>query len=551
MVWSLTAAIGSAGLAVALGATLPAQQRAHRQKAPAVIIELRDPSGQRVQDAAGFLRVEPRQHLAAVPQGLPANTLLASSATTTATITATSSARGVLRFATPFGAAGSGMVTTEKGLGALLPRLQSQNAHRVTLHPMAELTTGTGSEPFAVVARANLPDGHKVTLPPMQGRKIRLPAGDYELWAACADGLIWQRVRLQPGQQRRLQFTGAAQRLHLARGAHVHPAGMPELSLRQLAQASGPTDNGNIIALRGTALAAPLVSWLDGITTPAQVVPGPPTRAPQKWPAAGDHKQRDLIFELAASAPPETTLLGLLRRDDNTFRTVAFANNEAGKLRLPKCPRGDAWLLLLAKDRAPVALPWSTTLPQLRLTPPKGQPLRVAARDAGNLPIADLLASYAPAGQEAATILARTDKFGVADFGLVLGPGTVWIRDARYANQIVELDLIPIEPLPLTIAAGETLTGTITLHGGVGKGETIVVTLRDPTANLQPAQRTAVVKPGEMFTFPGLPSDQDLLLTATTQRAGKTWSARRAVHVGGGPVELVLHNEDPEFRPGK
>jgi len=543
MVWSLTTTLGSAALAVALSSALQAQQ-----KPPAVIVEVRDPSGQRVADANGFLRAEPRFYLAAVPTGLPPGVLAASASSNT--VKASSNARGVLRFATPFGAAGSGMVTTRQGLGALVPR--SQRPQRITLQPLAELITGTGSEPFAVVARANLPGHGKVTLPLMSGRKIRLPAGDYELWAACADGLVWQRARLQPGAQHQLRFTGSAQRLQLANGAHVHPAGIPELSLRELAQRG--SDGGEIdqIAMRGTALAAPLVSWLDGIATPARVAPGPPTHTPLLWPPANDRLPRDSEFALADSAPAETSLLGLLRNDDDSFRIVAFANNVNGKLRMPECPRGDAWLLLLADNRAPTARPWSTMRPGTRLTPAMGQTLRIAARDAGNLPVADLLASYTPEGQEAATVIARTDFRGIADFGLVLGPGTLSLNDSRYANQTIELDLIPIEPLPLTATAGETLTGTASFGPGVASNnETIVVTLRDPTALLRPAQRTVVVKPGAPFTFGGLPEAEDLLLTATTQRAGKTWSARQAVHIGGGPVELVLRNEDPEFRPGK
>lgn len=545
-----------ATVGLALSAVLPAQQATPHQadRQPTIIVEVRDPSGERVANAIGWLRAEPGHRLAALPMDLPEQMLTAAPATTI--VTAESNARGVLRFRNAAATAGSGTVTTKAGLGALLPRLHSQRAHRITLHPLAEITTSTGSESFVLVARATLPDGSKVTLPRQSGRNVRLPAGDYEVWACGTDGLIWQRVSLQPGMRKELRFGGAAQRLQLATNAHVHPAGLPEVSLRQLARAAagaaGDSESSDLVVLRGAALAAPLTSWLDGIVTPARVAPGPPTREPLAWPQASDRLQRTTAFELANTAPAQTSLIGLVRNDDRSFRIVAFAGNDRGKLHMPACPRGDAWLLILAPGHAATARPWSTTLAGEKLAPPIGQPFELKARDRGNLPIADLNVSYTPEAQDAATVIARTDAFGVAHFGQVSGPGTMLVSDARYANRQVELDLIPGEPLPVVVDAGEAITATVCfLDGANGDGLTIVVTLRDPSANLRPAQRTLVVKAGVPCTFAGLPSEHHLLLTATAQRDGKTWSARRIVHVNDGPVTLSLRNEDPEFRPGK
>ncbi len=543
-------------LALCLSSTLFGQiegaqpaKAANRQ--PSIIIEVRDPSGQRVANADGWFRAEPQNRFTALPMGLPGNLLFA--APRTNELTAKSNDRGVLRFRNPAATAGSGMITTQAGLGALLPRIHSQRAHRITLHPLAEVTTKTGSETFVLVARATLPDGSKVTLPPQTGRKVRLPAGDYEVWASCVDGLIWQRVRLQPGARKELVFGGTAQRLQLAPNAYVHPTGMPDVSLRQLARdAGGDATVDGLVVLRGAALAAPLTSWFDGIVTPARVAPRPPLRKPLAWPQAADRLPRTTVFQLAETAPAQTTLLGLVRKHDRTFRVVAFANNDDGSLRMPTCPNGDAWLLLLAPDHAATARPWSTMRTGKRLQPPIGQPMTVKARDRGNLPIADLRVLFTPEAQDAATIVAHTDATGIARFGQVKGPGTLMISDARYANQSIELDLIPIGPLPLLVDAGETLTATATFaDGAAGAGQTIVVTLRDPSGNLRPAQRTRIATAGKPFTFAGLPSEHNLLLTATAQRDGKTWSARRSVNLNEGNVQLSLRNEDPEFRPGK
>ena len=60
-----------------------------------------------------------------------------------------------------------------------------------TAAPMAALSTPTNSEPLTVYARACLPDGRFVTLPPQSGTTVRLPAATYDLWCRSADGWIW------------------------------------------------------------------------------------------------------------------------------------------------------------------------------------------------------------------------------------------------------------------------------------------------------------------------------------------------------------------------
>ena len=384
-------------------------------------------------------------------------------------------------------------------------------------------------------------------LPPCQGTAVRLPAGDYECWAASRDGLIWQRLHLEPGKRSELNFTGAAQRLQLADQAYIHPASLPSLSLQHFAsEAFGGITHE--ILLRGAARTAPLISYLDGIATTARVVPGPPQRDAVPWPPITDRLQRSTSFRLAPDAPPTCMLLGLLRNDDRTFRIVAYASNQQGELLLPACPNGDSWLLLLANGHAALAQPWSTTKPGSTLSPPIGQPLRITARDHSGLPIADLAVSYTPDQQAAATIVAYTDAVGRAHFGQVTGPGQLLVNDPRYHNQTVELELLPREPLALAIADGETLTATVRFADDA-LGNNIVVTLRDPRANLRPAVRSLVATVAEPFQFAGLPSEPYLVLSASAQRDGKTWSTQRIVNALDTDIVLVLQNEDPVLHP--
>ena len=415
MLWTQASAryIAATGLALGMSTQTPAQQtpapaRVPTQatkRQPSIIVEVRDPSGQRVADATGWLRLEPSHRLAALPLDLP-TALLPGLPRTTET-TAQSDARGILRLPTEQSSAGSGMVTTKAGLGALLPRSHSQRANRVTLQPLAELTTSTGSEPFALVARSTMPDGSQVTLPLLVGRKVWLPAGDYEIWASSTDGLIWRRLSLQPGTRHALQFAGAAQRLRLAPDAYVYPAGMASLSLRKLAQAATNPATDGIIALRGNALAAPIVSWIDGVVTPAQVTPTPTTTEPLSWPVVTTPREPATVIPLVDTAPAETSLIGLVRNQDRSYRIMAYAPNNGGVLRMPPRPPGDAWLLLIAPGRAATAFPWVTPQANDDLAPPTGQPFELTARDQNNLPIADLYVSFSPFGQDAAEVIAR------------------------------------------------------------------------------------------------------------------------------------------------
>ena len=552
MLWTQASAqhVATIGIALAIAGSAASQGPPVKRR-PTIVVEVRDPSGQRVGDATGWLRLEPNHSLAALPAGIP-ESVLAGLPTTNA-VTARSDARGIVRFRLPGPAAGSGMVTTKAGLGGLLPRIHSQRANRLMLQPLAEVTTDTGSETFTLVGRATMPDGSKITLPPQTGQQVRLPAGDYEIWAGSADGVIWERLRLRPGKRTDLKFSGPARRLQLAADAYVYPAGMPDLSLRQLAWRTTSPPRPGLLVLRGTALEAPLVSWHDGIVTPAQTAAATAAATElSPWPTASASQPRTTLVQLTDTAPEQTSLFGLVRADDRSYRVTAYAKNEAGALRMPARPDGDAWLLLTAPGHAATARPWPAAPIPERLAPTPGQDFALAAREQSGLPVVDLRVSFTPMDQEAAAITARTDDLGIARFGRVRGPGTLRVSDARYANQEIDLTLIPVEAMPLVVEAGETIHATAGFaDGNLDKDTTIVVTLRDPSAELRPAHRSLVTTAGEPCRFAGLPNDRDLLLTATAQRGGKTWSARQAVKIDQGPIELTLHCEDPELRPGK
>lgn len=525
----------SATTCAALAATLalPADADAQAPKPRAAIYaRLEDPAGNPVEGATGWLVTEPRWRLAALPAPTPA----AGSGPATRWPTATSDARGLLKFRGEGwqpGAA-SGFVRTPQGLGAVLPRLFARRLQQVTLEPMAELSTPTSSEPMTVFARARLADGHRVALPPQSGTRVRLPEGDYELWAHSADGWTWQRIALRSGDRATLRFDGPAQRLEVAPTTYLHPRGWTTMPLRR---AGDPTE----VLLRGSALRAELVTWSDDRFTPATRLPQPATVAPLRWPPPAAQPMLAL-----RGATPRATYFGLTRSANGTFRIVARAVADAdGVAQLPRDPGGDSWLLATGAF-APAATPWSDPRPQDALRAVPGVELQVRARNGQRLPVTDLRCRYVPAGMDAAAVIARTDATGEARFGPCRAPGELSIEDPRYLNQRIAVEHVPLTGLSIEVDHGAGCRGRASFGDGADLG-TIVLTLRDPRGVLRPAERTQAVAPGEPFAFEGLPAQQEYLLLASAFRAGKTWAARAFVRSGAADVELVLADEDPSL----
>jgi|GEM_PF-6991576 len=528
----LHSATTSAALIAAGALTLTAAAPSQAPPARSIVYALlKDPAGNPVKGATGWLRPERSWRLAALP------TLSDPGADEPPWPTATSDARGLVRFGNDDWqpGAGSGLVTSPDGLGAVLPRLLARRIQQVTLEPMAELSTESSSESFTVFARARLADGQRVALPPQSGARVRLPKGEYEVWANSADGWIWRRLTLRSGQQKTIDFGGAAQRLRVATDAYVHPRGWPSMPVHRAGE-------GGEILLRGDALKAALVTWTEAGFSPAALVPSPATSGPITWPA--DPTPTTKPFD---GGIPAATFYGLVRKNSGDFQLVARARADAqGVASLPPPPEGEGWLLAVG-DFAPIAVPWmEATRNGADLPSGRGVRMNARARDVQQAPVVDLMCRYTPDDMPAAAIVARTDATGAVDFGLCRGPGVLSVEDPRFSNQRIDLATVPSDTLDLTVERGERCAGTVSFADG-STAYTIVITLRDPLSRLQPAVRTRALRPGESFAFDGLPAERDFLLFATAYRDGKTWSARRAVRSGAHDLQLVLKDEDPKF----
>jgi hypothetical protein len=165
-------------------------------------------------------------------------------------------------------------------------------------------------------------------------------------------------------------------------------------------------------------------------------------------------------------------------------------------------------------------------------------------RTPDGLPAADVACEYEPDGMPAATVRARSGGRGLVSFGPVLAPGTLRIVDPQLVNRALGLATVPGEPLQLLAEPGAMLRGVARWPDG-SPAAGVVVTLRDPSGTLRPAERALASGDDGSFAFGGLPEQRGLLLFAVAIRSGRTWSGRRERVFAGGEVTLTLQDEDP------
>ncbi len=457
------------------------------------------------------------------------------------TLVATSDERGTMRFAPrtidEAPGAGSGLVWNEAGLGALVSDLQPSRPQRLVLQPMASVTTSTGSEELEVFARAVLPSGRTVMPTLDRGHEVRLPAGAWELWVRRDDEWVWLRRAIAPGQRLEVTFAGKPHRVIAAPDtAMLRPDGRADVVF------------GAESVLWGDAASAPLVALRHGVVSGPWVIP-PAASSPSTWPRG---EQPAMVAVSATGANGRTTVFGV-RRTDNGFRVfgavpVAPTDADSATFAMAAPPPGDTWLLFVADDRAPRAIPW-TGAPRVQPDSAAGVPFRVEVRDDNGDPCVDVALEYEPVGMAPAAVAGHTDGRGIARLGPVIGPGVLRVCDERYANASFDLDTVPVGALSVRVEPGHEVRGTAHWPDGAPVAGA-VVTLRDAAGVLRPSQRAVVSGDDGSFVFTGLPANRPLVLFASIERDHRTWSTKidRAL-AGRAPFALELRNEDPELGP--
>lgn len=447
----------------------------------------------------------------------------------------TSDARGFVRLRAGQGGRvldGSGLVTTVSGLGALVADLHDGQPQRLDLQPMAALLHPAGAS-LVVYARALLPHGRQLVLPPLRGERVLLPPAEYELWVHDGTAWQWLRVRVASGQEHTLPVETETCTMQCPAGTRLHPDDRPDVPL---------CENGGTVVLRGSARLAAVWAWRGGEAHGPHVPSEVGRNRDEAWPTPDDPPA---ARNELPNTPPAPAVVVAVRRLGSRWQPLWIRPDDETTWRtLPAPAQGDVWLVQVAAAQAPLAQPWSARSQRLE----RGRPAAAlvgAVRDAAGLPLGDLACEFEPDGMVAATVRARSDGRGVLQFGEVQGPGTLRVVDPRYVNQALPIARIPKEPVPLTAVPGASLEGFARWpDGSAARG--VVVTLRDPGGTLRPAERATPSADDGAFRFDGLPEQRGLLLFAVAIRDGRTWSGRlERVLAGPGPVTIVLQDEDP------
>lgn len=469
----------------------------------------------------------------------------------------TSDTSGRLQFAAldedpPNGGVASGMVWTESGLGALLFDLQPGRAQRVELSPMATLTTATGTERLSVIARATAADGRMVSLPRRGGTTVSLPAGNYDLWVRNDhEGWIWERRTLLSGETVRLSFSGEGRRVkRCSAAAIVHPLDRPDVLLFRGEELE--------TTLRGAAASAFCCARLGALLYGPSQLPAVAPDGAGAWPSA-DGQPPLLWLHPVPNAPGLQATFVVQRLAAGGWRLLAASRMLGSRsafeppsewFELPQPAPGDNWLLFVAEGCAPQACPWQGQSERFPFELERGRPLHVLVKDDTGVPVVDLAVEYTPDGMDPAAVTGCSDASGTARLGPVIGPGTLRVVDPRFANQAIHLDAIPLDGARITVGIGAILRGIAKWPDGA-PARGIDVSLRDPGGELRPASRAVATGDDGSFAFGGLREQLPLVLFATTQRNGRTWSARldRVVAGADGRIELVLRDEGPDAPP--
>ncbi len=441
-------------------------------------------------------------------------------------------AGGGLRVATPGPV--SVLVRLPSGLGGVEPWAVPGAPFRLALAPMAELTAGQGE--IGVFAAVEDGVAGRVMLHPLQGQKVRLPAGAYQLWIQNGDRWLWLRTRLRAGEKRILAFGGEARELALGSGRNdrVTPVGWPHVTLlsperpRTLLQTPGPIPLAVTAAAGGIALT----------TVP---------EGERSWQSTAPAATGSRVLHVRGIDGPGQEVWVLRPEGDGFQPTARVRPDDAGRVEVPVQP--DDWVLVLAAGCAPRALPAGSLPADGRLLLDRGRPLRLQCLDPAGGPASMVALELVPLDAPLATQRLRTDERGLLTVAQApAGPLRLAAVDPRFANDHREIGG-DVDAVTVTLQAGAGLDGVVREADGSPVAG-VAVTLRDPRGALRPVARSVVTDAEGRFAFGGLPEGGAFVLFAQQERDGRTWSGRLSRARPGAPTEVVIRCEDPALPTG-
>lgn len=436
----------------------------------------------------------------------------------------------------------------DTGLGAIVHRAAPNSFQTVQTRPMGELLLPGGKGAVADVLALS-PAGERTHLGPWPGPGIRLPEGRYRL--LVGSGGRWTEFRCQvvSGRSQKLQAGEKVRSLRLFDGfrGRVTLLGWPRIALPiaagevQVPDGPGPRilqvweQRQGCFLLRQT--------WIQHRT--------------QTLAASARGLQR-LVVQDAHGNPVAGAWCFSCYRDAGGLRIVSRSQSDAGgraaTADVTREPTGFVLVLKrgFALGHAEVFGAGNTANEAVKVTLQPGHRLAVLVLGPRGNPQPAVEVCLEPLAAPWATCRSFTGPKGEVLFkDLPLGEararllGTPFLTEAHPLRVTRTPGRVVIQARP-----GHEIRGRVLLPSGQPAANALVV-VRDPRGSTAIGEKIACTGPDGRFTLAGLPAELPLVLTASLEHGGRTWTSkalRVQARTVGLRVQLLAEDRPPPGR---
>ncbi len=440
--------------------------------------------------------------------------------------------------------AGTLLVEHDSGFGALVHRTSPNTFQTVQARLMGELVIPGGADAVAYVLAVS-PTGHTTHLGHRPGPRIRLPAGDYRL-LVHSDRWIELRCRVISGRRQVLQPVPASRqtlRLYAGFRGRITLRGWPRVALPQTAGVA-PVPDGpgpRILQVWEQRQDAVLLREL-WVQQPHQTL-SPSSRGLRRLQvhdARGNPLGGAWCFS-CYQAPGGLRIVSRSRSNDHGQARIADVSTE---------PTG--FLLVHKRGFALGHAELFGTRHPITVKLGRGYPIRLVVLGPKALAQAGVEVRLQPTAAPWAACSSFTNPKGEVVFrDLPLGEARARLLGTPFLIQ-EHILAVTRTGKPATIQArpGFKIQGHVLLPSGQPAANALVM-VREPLGSLGLGETVACTGPDGGFTFQGLPKELALVLTASLERAGRTFTSK-ALGVEAETLDLrvqLLAEDRPQ--PGK
>ncbi len=448
--------------------------------------------------------------------------------------------RGTYRI--PCDGAGTLLVEHDSGVGALVYRASPNNFQTVQARPMGELVL-PGEATTHVLAVS--PTGYSTHLGHRSGPSIRLPAGDYRLLVNHGRWVEF-RCRVISGRRQRLQpvpARGRTLRLYAGFRGRVTLKGWPRVAL-PVAENVTPVPDGpgpRILQVWEERQGAVLLREL-WVHQQHQTL-SPSKRRLQRLQvrdARGNPVRGAWCFS-CYQAPGGLRIVSRSRSNDHGLARIADVAKEPTGFLLVHKPGFALGHAEVFGSRYPVTVELGS-----------GHPIRLLVLGPQGMPQAGVEVRLAPTAAPSAACTTFTNAKGELSLkDLPLGEARARLLGTPFLMEEHTVEVTKTSKrATIQARSGFKIQGHVLLPSGRPAVNALVM-LREPRGSLDLGEMVACTGPDGGFTFQGLPKDLNLILTASLDKAGRTWTSRAMGVEADTPELKVLLLAEDRPQPGR